>query len=67
MAIHTIFLSIGALIGYTTTALLSWRTSKLILGSLVTLPAAFILLLFHETPHWLVRKGKLDKARYWYW
>ena len=61
---HTIFQCLGSLIGYTTTAFLPWRTSKLILGSLVTLPAAFILLLFHETPHWLVGKGKLDKARY---
>ena len=61
---HTIFQCLGSLMGYTTTAFLPWRTSKLILGSLVTLPAAFILLLFHETPHWLVGKGKLNKARY---
>ena len=37
---------------------------KLILGSLVTLPAALIILLLHETPHWLVKKGRHDNARY---
>ena len=61
---HLIFNCFGFLIGYATTAFLPWRTCKLILGSIVTLPSALILLLLHETPHWLVGKGKLDEARY---
>ena len=61
---HSIFQCIGFLVGYVTTAFLPWRVSYLILGSLVTLPAAFLPLLFHETPHWLIGKGRLDEARY---
>ena len=60
---HSVFQCLGDLIGYTCGAFLHWRTCKLILGSLVTLPAALILLLFHETPHWLVGKGKLGEAK----
>ena len=62
---NTVFTCFGYLICYTTTAFLPWRTCNLILGSLLTLPAAFTLFLIPETPHWLVRKSKLDKARYW--
>ena len=54
---------LGFLLGYSTSAFLPWRMCKLIVGSLVTLPAALLILLFHETPHWLVKKGKLDNAR----
>ena len=61
---HSIFQCIGFLVGYVTTAFLPWRVCYLILGSFVTLPAAFLPLLFHETPHWLIGKGRLDKARY---
>ena len=61
---HSIFQCIGFLVGYVTTAFLPWRVSYLILGSLVTLPAAFLPLLLHETPHWLIGKGRLDEARY---
>ena len=53
----------GFFIGYTTSAFLSWKTCKIILGSVVTIPAALIILLIHETPHWLVKKGLLDKAK----
>ena len=62
---HSIFQCIGFLIGYVITAFFSWRQSYLILGSLVTLPSALFLFFFHETPHWLIRKGNLDKARYY--
>ena len=61
---HTIGYCLGYLLGYTTSAFLSWRTCKLILGSFLTLPGAILILLLHETPHWLVKKGKLDDARY---
>ena len=54
----------NSLTGYTSTAFLPWRMSRLILGSLVTLPAAILVLFFHETPHWLAKKGKLGEARY---
>ena len=56
--------SFGALLSYTTTAFLPWRMCKLILSLVVTLPAAFAILLCEETPHWLVKKGMIDEARY---
>jgi len=62
------FQNIGALFGmllsYTTTAFLPWRMCKLIFSVVVILPAAFTILLFEETPHWLVKKGRIDEARY---
>ena len=54
---------LGFLLAYTTSAFLPWRTCKLILGSFITLPAALLIQFLHETPHWLVKKGKLDDAR----
>ena len=56
--------SVGFLLGYTTSAFVPWRMCKLILGSLITLPAAFLILLCNETPHWLVKNSMLDNARY---
>ena len=56
--------SFGALLSYTTTAFLPWRMCKLILALVVCLPAAFAILLCEETPHWLVKKGRIDEARY---
>ena len=60
---HTVGCSIGFLLGYTTSAFVPWRTCKIILGSVVTIPAAFLILLIHESPDWLVNKGCLDKAK----
>ena len=34
------------------------------MGTLITLPAALTILLCHETPHWLVKMGMTDSARY---
>ena len=61
---NSISYSLGHLLAYTTSAFLSWRTSKLLLGSFITLPGAILILLVHETPHWLVKQCKLDEARY---
>ena len=36
----------------------------MVLGTLITLPAAFAILLCQETPHWLVKRGMNDGARY---
>ena len=55
--------SLGGLITYTITAFLPWRLSKLILSLVVCLPAAFAILLCKETPHWLVKKGRINEAR----
>ena len=62
--IQNIGFHIGLLLSYTTTAFLPWRMCKLILGLVVTLPAAFAILLCEETPHWLVKNGRIDDARY---
>ena len=62
--IQNIGFHIGMLLSYTTTAFLPWRMCKLILGLVVTLPAAFAILLCKETPHWLVKNGRIDEARY---
>ena len=62
--IQNIGFHIGMLLSYTTTAFLPWRMCKLILGLVVTLPAAFAILLCEETPHWLVKNGRIDEARY---
>ena len=56
--------SLGGLLTYTITAFLPWRLSKLILSLAICLPAAFVILLCEETPHWLVKKGRIDEARY---
>ena len=56
--------SFGFLLSYATTAFLPWRMCKLILGLGVALPAAFAILLFRETPHWLVKKGRIAEAMY---
>ena len=56
--------SLGGLITYTITAFLPWRLSKLILSLVVCLPAAFAILLCKETPHWLVKMGRINEARY---
>ena len=61
--LHTIGQCFGFLLGCILSAFLTWRTSKLILGSTFTLPSALIVLLLHETPYWLVKKGLLDEAR----
>ena len=61
---QTVGLSIGFLLGYITCAYVNWRLAKLILGSLITLPAGFLMLLLHETPHWLVKSGRIEDARY---
>ena len=61
---QTITACLGCALGYTSGALLSWRTSKLVLGTLITIPAAFAILLCQETPHWLVKRGMTDEARY---
>ena len=34
------------------------------MGTLITLPAAFVILLCQETPHWLVKRGMTDEAKY---
>ena len=56
--------SFGGLLTYTITAFLPWRLSKLILSLVVCLPATFAILLCEETPHWLVKKGRINDARY---
>ena len=56
--------SFGELISYVLPAFLSWRLSKLILSQVVCLPATFAILLCEETPHWLVKKGRIDEAEY---
>ena len=57
-------LSFGELLSYMLPAFLPWRLSKLILSQVVCLPATFAILLCEETPHWLVKKGRLDEAEY---
>ena len=54
----------GALLTYTMTAFLPWRLCKFVLSLVVCLPAAFVILLCKETPHWLVKKGRIEEARY---
>ena len=61
---QTIGVTIGFLLVYTLAAFLSWRMCKLIVGLGVALPAAFAILLCRETPHWLVKKGRIDEARF---
>ena len=61
---QNIAVSFGFLLSYTTTAFVPWRMYKLIFSVVVILPAAFAILLFEETPHWLVKKGRIDEARY---
>ena len=53
----------GVLFFYAMTAFLPWRMCKLIGGLGLALPAAFAILLCKETPHWLVKKGRIDEAR----
>ena len=57
-------LSFGELLSYMLPAFLPWRLSKLILSQVVCLPATFAILLCEETPHWLVKKGRIDDAEY---
>ena len=61
---QNIGVSFGCLLSYTTTAFLPWRMCKLIVSLVVILPSAFAILLCEETPHWLVKKGRIDQARY---
>ena len=61
---QNIAVSFGCLLSYTTTAFAPWRMCKLIFSVVVILPAAFAILLFEETPHWLVKNGRIDEARY---
>ena len=61
---QTIGVSLGGLLTYTITAFLPWRISKVILSLVVCLPAAFAILLCEETPHWLVKRGRINEAKY---
>ena len=61
---QTVAACLGFLFGYTSGVYASWRTCKLILGTVITLPASIAVLLCKETPHWLVKKDMLHEARY---